>query len=142
MTFETLITFLTIENNNFSIHRDPSIKTDKGKHWQFLWHFEQIFCRLTNFRMLHIWPGLEILSLSMSKGRVTEKKRKKFGLLLPSETPPLPGLTKYQTFYGFFSRHPSLIYVYALEYRFVHLFQHKASLVHGFPLQFLMWKGT
>ena len=50
--------------------------------------------------------------------------------------PPPPGLVKDQTFYGFFSRHPSLIYVYALEYRFVHLFQHKASLVHGFPLQF------
>ena len=41
---ETQITFLTIENNNINIHGDPSIKSDKGQHLQFLrcfdlWHF-------------------------------------------------------------------------------------------------------
>ena len=30
MTFETLITFLTIENNNLNIHSDPWIKSDRG----------------------------------------------------------------------------------------------------------------
>ena len=29
MTFETLITFLTIENNNLKIHGDPRIKSDR-----------------------------------------------------------------------------------------------------------------
>ena len=29
---ETLIIFLTIENNNPGIHSNPSIKNDKGQH--------------------------------------------------------------------------------------------------------------
>ena len=29
LTFETLITFLTIENNNLNIHSDPWIKSDR-----------------------------------------------------------------------------------------------------------------
>ena len=29
MTFETLVTFLTIENNNLNIHSDPWIKSDR-----------------------------------------------------------------------------------------------------------------
>ena len=36
MTFETLITFLTIENNNPNIYRNPSIRSDTGRHSQFL----------------------------------------------------------------------------------------------------------
>ena len=35
-TIETLLTFLTIENNNLNIHSEPSIKSDRGQHWQFL----------------------------------------------------------------------------------------------------------
>ena len=34
--FETLVAFLTIENNNHIIHSDPSIKSDRGLHLQFL----------------------------------------------------------------------------------------------------------
>ena len=29
VTFETLVTFLTIENNNLNIHSDPRIKSDR-----------------------------------------------------------------------------------------------------------------
>ena len=36
VTFETLITSLTIENNNLNIHSDSSIKSNMGKHSQFL----------------------------------------------------------------------------------------------------------
>ena len=43
VTFETLITFLTIENNNLNIHSDPSIKSDRDSiHNSFLW-FQPLF---------------------------------------------------------------------------------------------------
>ena len=35
-TIETLLTFLAIENNNLNIHSQPSIKSDRGQHSQFL----------------------------------------------------------------------------------------------------------
>ena len=52
LTFETLITFLTIENNNPKIHIDPSIKSDIGQHSQFLrcfFTFCSTFCFLAMF---------------------------------------------------------------------------------------------
>ena len=36
VTFYTLITFLTIENNIQNIHSDPPIKSDSGQYSQFL----------------------------------------------------------------------------------------------------------
>ena len=33
---ETLFTFLTIEKNNLNIHSEPSIKSDRGQHSQYL----------------------------------------------------------------------------------------------------------
>ena len=35
-TIETLFTFLTIEKNNLNIHSEPSIKSDRGQHSQYL----------------------------------------------------------------------------------------------------------
>ena len=29
-------TFLTIENNNLNIHSESSIRSDRGRHWEFL----------------------------------------------------------------------------------------------------------
>ena len=37
MNIETLITFLTLENNNLYNHCHPSIQRDMGHHSQFLW---------------------------------------------------------------------------------------------------------
>ena len=63
MTFETLITFLTIENNNRNIHSDPWIKSDRDSIRNFCDVF--VFFSPANYPSEQTRPKLPLQNLIM-----------------------------------------------------------------------------